>query len=163
MKVHYENEVLIDEDPAVAVIILTHSTQEEIRSHMNIAIKLGNDENSVHTVYFDDYKLGIMIIERNNVFTMRVADELKAEAMAEAIMSQIEIMHLFGSSYIIWGKESMSRRYVAPKESVKYTIEKVKDDSIKVEDNPNIKAKLVHVTIKDKETREIMRIPLLYR
>lgn len=101
-----EKEVWINQDPVVGVIILTHATLEETRSHMNMIIKMGNEDESVHTVFFDEENVGVVLIEPNSIFTGKnnrdTRMDMRAESMMYAINAQIETVHMVGSYMLIW-------------------------------------------------------------
>ena len=61
--------VYVNEEPVVGVILLTGSTIEETRAHMNIIIKLGIEEDKVHIIYFEEHSLGVVLIEPNSILT----------------------------------------------------------------------------------------------
>lgn len=108
--------VYVNEDPVVGMILLTRATLEETRAHMNIIIKLGIEEDSVHIIYFEDAALGVVLIEPNSILTGKKNSnnrlDTQAAAMKVAITAQVETVHMIGSYMIIWEQEDASCAYV---------------------------------------------------
>ena len=108
--------VYVNEDPVVGMILLTRATLEETRAHMNIIIKLGIEEDSVHIIYFEDVALGVVLIEPNSILTGKKNSnnrlDTQAAAMKVAITAQVETVHMIGSYMSIWEQEDTSCAYV---------------------------------------------------
>ena len=109
--------VYVNEEPVVGVILLTGSTIEETRAHMNIIIKLGIEEDKVHIIYFEEHSLGVVLIEPNSILTGKKESNgrlnTQCSAMKAAITTQVETVHMTGSYMIIWEQDDVSCAYVA--------------------------------------------------
>ena len=113
---------LESKDPVVGLAILSNTTQEELRSNMNTIIRMGNDHDSIHTIYFEDQAIGLILIEPNSCSFSESASAMMKSSMANAIDYLIEYSHGIGSCVLIWNGTDIGTEFCDPERPLTYEL-----------------------------------------
>lgn len=146
--------VMVSQEPVAGVILMTKIALNEMVGLMHTIIRMGNPEDHVHVVYFEDEGVGALLIEPSEIFAGRDND-IKEEAMAEAINSQVETLDFKGSYAAYWITSDANTAGYLPTENLHCRF---------IDDKRN-KIKNVRVYLREskKRDREILKVSLRYK
>lgn len=149
-----EKGVMVNQDPVAGVVILTKVALSDVVGLMHSVIRMGNPEDHVHVVYFEDEQVGALIVEPSEIFAGRDND-IKEEAMAEAINSRVETLKFNGSYVAYWITPDANTAGYLPDEILHCRY---------IDDRQN-KQKNVRVYVREskRKDREILKVSLRYK